>query len=181
MISVLIFLALALVGFAALIYLLRGSMQQPANLLELLERIEPVNVATLRHLACGIDDDFLRETLPASEYRRLRRLRLRAILSYYLSALKNSAVLISYGSMLEKSRSPEVRVFGEQLGSSAVQLRFALLVGMSAVLVCYVAPVELPYWRPISDHYETIGGHLKAFCHEHAPDIQFAVSEHFCL
>jgi hypothetical protein len=181
MIQTVILLTVAIVGAATLAYLLRGSMEQPANLLELLERMEPVNAASLRHLACGVDDSFLRETLPSSQYRRLRRLRLRAILAYYYTAFRNSAVLISYGFMLEKSGLEELKLFGEQLGSSAVQLRFALLGGMIAVALCYVAPLQLPYWRPISDLYETIGANLKGFCEAHAPDLQFAVVEHFSL
>lgn len=181
MIQTLILLAVALAGAATLAYLFRGSMEQPANLLELLERMQPVNAATLRHLACGVDDSFLRETLPSSQYRRLRRLRLRAILSYYHTALRNSAVLISYGSLLERSTVQELKSFGEQLSSSAIQLRLALLVGIIAVAFCYVAPVELPYWRPISDLYDSIGAYLNGFCEEHAPDLQFVVVRHFSL
>jgi hypothetical protein len=176
-----ILLLFVLVAFAALAIgkLLRGSMEQPSNLSELLDEMEPFNVACFRHIASEVDDQYLKRRLPGREYRTLRLIRLRAIYAYYRSAFRNSTLLLSYANALSKASDPELSAFGQQLSTAAIQLRLALVRGIAGILFCYFMPLELPYWRQITVRYEQIGGHLKALCDMHAPDMGVALSNHF--
>lgn len=171
-----------LVAFAAtvvIVKLLRGSIEHPSNLAQLLDSLEPVNAGCFRHLASDADDVFLRKTLPPREYRRIRRLRLRAIHAYYASALQNTSLLLSYSELLSRSETMELATFGQQLSPLVVQLRLALLRGLPVVVLCYFLPIGTSQWRRITDLYEQVGGHLGSFCKMHAPDLQFVFSERF--
>ena len=179
MISIALVLLLAIIGFVAVVKLLRGGMEHPTNLNQLLERLQPVNAACFRHLASDADDAFLRRRLPAREYRRLRNLRLKALHAYYASALQNAAVVLSYAELLVRSENAELVAFGQQLNPAAMQLRLALMRGMVGILVCYLVPLDAPSWRQITDLYEQIGTHIDTFCAIHAPDLRLTVSEHF--
>ena len=176
-----IFVLIALVAAAAVAIakLLRGSMQHPSNLSQLLDELEPFNLAGFRHIASGVDDQYLKKKLPSREYRTLRRIRLVAIYAYYKSAFRNSSLLLSYGHGLSKATDPELSAFGQQLSTAAIQLRLVLVRGVIGIFFCYFMPLEIPYWRQITERYDGIGMHLKALSDMHAPDLAVAVSNHF--
>ena len=178
MISILILVLLGAAA-AAIIMLLRGSMEHPSNLPELLDRLEPFNAACFRHLASDVDNGYLKQKLPAREYRRLRLLRLSAIRAYYALAFHNSSLLLSYGQVLVRASDADLVEFGQQLSTAAIQLRLALIKGAVGVFCCYFLPVGVPYCRQITEHYDRIGAHLKALCDMHAPDLGITVAEHF--
>ena len=179
MISTLLVVALAIVAAVIVIRLLHGGMEHPTNLMQLIQRIEPVNAASFRHLASGNDDDFLRRSLPPPEYRRLRKLRRKTLRCYYRSALQNSSLLLSYADLLVRSDKPELIEFGQQLSPVAIQLRLALLRGMGEMMLCSVMPLNVGVWRRVSDLYEDVGCRLASFCDVHAPDLRHAVAQRF--
>ena len=179
MIFTVIVVLLLVAGILATVKLIRGSVEHPSNLLEVLESLEPVNVASFRHLACDSDDRHLKATLSKKEYRRLRRLRLRVLQSYYSSAFRNSALLLSYGELLASMEDPVFAHFGRDMSSMSLQLRLALLRGAIGVWACYLIPLDIPYWRQITDRYEDLGSCLGRFCESNFPDLESAVIEHF--
>ncbi|PYY14746.1 MAG: hypothetical protein DMG60_19410 [Acidobacteria bacterium] len=179
MIPIVLLLLLVAGAAAAIARLLRRSMEQPSNLSELLDRLEPFNVACFRHIASDLDDEYLKKRLPGREYRILRWIRLRAIHAYYTCAFRNSSLLLSYAQSLSRASDPELSAFGQQLNSTAIQLRLALVRGIIGIFFCYFTPLAVPSWRQITQRYDQIGGHLKALCETHAPDLGVAVSDHF--
>lgn len=181
MTAVLIVLVLAIAAGVVIVKLLRGSLEHPSNLAHLVECLEPVNPACFRHLASETDDIYLKTNLPAREYRRLRRLRLKAIHAYYSSALQNASVLISYAELLSRSNKTELAEFGQHLSPVVLHLRLALLGGLPGILVCYFLPLDIPQWRRVTELYEQIGHHLGTFCETHAPDLRFELGERFPL
>jgi len=174
-------IVLAIAAGLVVVKLLRGSLEHPSNLAQLVECLEPVNPACLRHLASEGDDLYLKENLPAREYRRLRRLRLKAIHGYYSSALQNASVLLSYAELLSRSGKIELVEFGQQLSPIVLHLRLALMGGLPGILVCYLLPLDIPLWRTAAQLYEQIGVHLGSFCETHAPDLRFELGERFPL
>lgn len=179
MMSTVVILLLLLIAAIGLARLLRGEMAHPTNLVQLLERLQTVNSASFRHLASEADDVFLRKSLPPSEYRRLRRLRLNALRCYYAAALQNSSLLLSYADLLLRSGKPELVEVGQQLSPVAVQLRLALIRGFIGIFACYLLPVDVPRWRQVSELYRQAGYHLSTFCEAHAPDLQLQLAERF--
>jgi hypothetical protein len=181
MIALLFVFLLSAVAVFAVERLLRGSMEHPSSLEQVLLRLQPVNVASFRHLASEDDDGFLRENLPVHEYRRLRSHRLKAIQAYYLSAFRNSSVVLSYANLLLQSSNPELADFGRQLSSVALQLRIVLLQALTGIVVCRLTSAGIPRWRKVTELYDQIGSQLECFCASHAPDLRPAVAEYFSL
>jgi hypothetical protein len=179
MISIILLLALAAVAAVAIAKLLRGSMEQPSNLSQLLDEMEPFNVACFRHIASEVDDQYLKKKLPGREYRTLRLIRVKAIYAYYQSAFRNSSLMLAYGQALSKASDSELSAFGQQLSTAAIQLRLALVRGIIGIFFCYFIPLKTPYWREITERYDRIGMHLKALSDMHAPDLAAAVCDHF--
>lgn len=164
-----------------LVKLLRGSVEHPSNLVELLDSLEPVNAASFRHLACDVDDLYLKRHVPAREYRRLKRMRLRTIRAYYSSAFRNSSLLLSYGELLADNEHSSFVQFGEELRTAAIQLRLALIRGIVGVYLCRFTPLRVPHWRHITDYYNQVGSQLARFCESNFPDLEPAIAEHFWL
>ena len=166
---------------AVLVTLLRGSIEHPANLSELLDCLEPVNIASFRHLASDADDRYLRQKLSTLEYFKLRTLRLKTIHAYYTSAFRNCSILLSYGELLSRSQHRLFAEFGQELSSSAMELRLALLRAIAGVCLCYLAPVGVPLWREITDSYSLLGSRLSRFSESNFPDLQPAIIDQFWL
>lgn len=181
MIAALFIALLLLAALLAVVKLLRGGMQHPKNLMELLEGLEIVNPASLGHLACDTDDAFLKKSLPQREYRRVRKLRLKAIRSYYFAAFQNASLLLSYADLLLKSDKPELIEFGQRLGPAALQLRLTLIRALTGIFLCYLLPLNIPRWRQITGLYMKVGSHLESFCEAHAPDLRLELAERFPL
>ena len=159
--------------------LLLGAVQHPANLVELLNHLEPVNAASFRHLASYSDDHYLRANVSRKDYLRLKHLRLKAVHAYYLSALRNSSLLLAYGEVLATSQHSTFVKFGSEIRSAAMELRMALLRGLFAIWICYFINCEIPSWRHITDLYNQVGSRLSLFCESNFPDLEHAVVEHF--
>lgn len=179
MMFIVLLILLVAAASIAIAKLLRGSVAEPSNLSQLLDEMEPFNVASFCHLASETDDQYLKRRLPGREYRSLRWTRLKAIHAYYSLAFRNSSLLLSYSNALFRASDPELSAFGQQLSSATIQLRLALVRGFIGILFCYFMPLHIPYWRQITQRYDQIGAHLKALCEMHAPDLGVAISDHF--
>ncbi|HET9743038.1 MAG TPA: hypothetical protein VFQ00_09825 [Terriglobales bacterium] len=167
------------VAFFVLWKLFRGSVAHPANLMELLASLEPVNAASFRHLAGSSDDVYLRRSLSPDAYRKLKKLRLKALRAYYAAALRNSSTLLSYGELLSRNQDVGFAQFGLQIRSAALQLRLALLRGTAGVWICHVSSREVPYWRQVTDYYNQLGSRLNCFCEDNFPEMESRVADHF--
>jgi hypothetical protein len=60
-------------------------------------QIQPIDVEAFRNLIDAEEDDYLRRRLPASEFRMVRRERLRAMAAYVRTAGRNARILVSMG------------------------------------------------------------------------------------
>lgn len=172
-------LVLLLAASFFLVKLLRGSVEHPSNLIELLHSLEPVNAASFRHLGCDVDDSYLKRNVAAREYRRLRRMRLATLRAYYGSAFRNCSLLLSYAELLSENEHSAFAEFGHQIRAAAIELRLALIRGMLGVYLCQFVPLEVPHWRHITDRYNLLGSQLARFCESHFPDLEPAIAEHF--
>jgi len=59
--------------------------------------IRPIDVEAFRNLINPAEDDYLRRRLPPSQFRMVRRVRLRAMAGYIQAAANNAAVLVRVG------------------------------------------------------------------------------------
>ncbi len=93
--------------------------------------IEPLDVLAFNNLIDPGEENYLRENLPASSFRYIQRLRMRAAIEYVTCASRNAALLIRLGKDLGSaagvSRSPQTR----ELVTAAAQLRL-----LSVLVLC---------------------------------------------
>jgi hypothetical protein len=116
--------------------------------------IEPIDVEAFRNLVDASENAYLSRRLPAPEFRRVQRERLRAVAAYVRVAGKNAAVLITIGQAALAADAKTADA-ARQLVDSALLLRrnaafalFRIYVGMAWPTVASSAtPVLLGYER----------------------------------
>ncbi len=129
---------------------------------DLAGQIQPIDVAAFRNLVDPAEDDYLRRRLPASEFRMVRRERLRAMVAYVQAAGKNAAVLARIG---QRALNSALNTGDARTAEAARQLvDRALLLRRNAafaLLRIYVA-LAWPNWglagAPVLDGYEQLNG-----------------------
>lgn len=90
---------------------------------ELMAHSKPVDLECFRNLTDSSEEEYLRENLPASEFRTIQRARVRASLEYVQRTSHNAALLLRIGENARHSSDSGVARAGEQLVQSALQLR----------------------------------------------------------
>ena len=86
-------------------------------------KIQPIDVEAFRNLIDPAEEEFLRRRLSASEFRVVRRERLRAMAAYVQAAGRNAAILVRMGqSALTASDAPTAEA-ARQLVDNALLLR----------------------------------------------------------
>ena len=119
-------LVFAVVGFLALlviIYLAKGHLSTGANLDELASKLRPVDVAAFRNLIDEREEEFLRQRLPAREFRSVHRERMLAAAEYVWCAAQNAAILIRLGEAAKQEPDPAVVAAADKLLENALRLR----------------------------------------------------------
>jgi len=153
-------LAIVLVAFAvlALVLILGVTISrslQITTLDRLAPPVEPIDVEAFRNLVDASENAYLQRQLPAPEFRRVQRERLRAAAAYVRAAGRNAAVLITIGQAAALAGDPKTAEAARELVDSALLLRrnaaFALLriyVGLAwPTAGLSAAPVLLGYER----------------------------------
>src|SRR2546430_12950059 len=109
--------ALVLISLMALLlmYAVRGKTSPIAGLDDLVGRTRPVDIDAFRNLIDPAEEEFLRENLPASEFRVIQRERLRAAVEYVSCAAHNAAILVRLGEAARVSPDPKIAEAGQQL------------------------------------------------------------------
>lgn len=136
-----IFIGLSASVFAVLflvLWIVRGGSKRSFG-----DRMIPtfytVDVVAFRNLLSAEEEDFLRNALTTSSYRRVRRARLRAVQEYLLWIAANCATLIAVLRLRISEPEPESTLDTEKLVRQALRLRlislgFWMLVWVELVL-----------------------------------------------
>ncbi|HEV8523220.1 MAG TPA: hypothetical protein VGQ71_01875 [Terriglobales bacterium] len=140
MITLIILVLVAVISIAFLLHVTRGRALAIRSLEELDGRTQPVDLPAFRNLVDAAEEDFLRISLSAAEFRALQRARLRAALEYVRRIAHNATILLRLGEAVGESADPEIAVAARELAASALRLR---LTAMLAMLVLY-ARIAVP-------------------------------------
>jgi hypothetical protein len=150
-----------IIAFAvlAVLVLVRAVVRQhrPVPDLQALEQYtRPVDLAAFRNLIDPVEEDYLRESLPAGPFRAIQRKRLRAALEYVQRAAYNADILSRVGEAARRSSNPEMAVAAGELVNNAVRLR----INAKLVTVVLYARMLMPGARlsvgRITDAYENL-------------------------
>jgi hypothetical protein len=127
-------LAILLIVFAVitLFVILRVSVSRSLRLRNTnTPGIEPIDVEAFRNLVNPREDEYLHSQLPAAEFRRVQRERLRAVAAYIRVAGRNATVLGAVGQAAMAASDQRTAEAARQLVDSALLLRrnttFALM------------------------------------------------------
>jgi hypothetical protein len=117
----------SVVALAAVVLMLRGSGRKGGNLDELRARLRPLDVNAFRNLIDESEEHFLRDRLPAAEFRSIHRERMLAATEYLWSAARNADILMQLGEAARHDAESSVAEAGAKLQANAFRVRMNAL------------------------------------------------------
>ena len=135
MIIALLLAAAAVLTLVLLWRVARGQAAAIHSVEELLTSIRPVDLEAFRNLTDPAEAAYLRAHLPAAEFRRVQRSRLRSATEYVQRTAHNAALLLSMAQWVRHDDNAEVARSAAQLVEGAVRLR---LFSMLALTLLYL-------------------------------------------
>ena len=121
-------------------------------------KIQPIDVAAFRNLISPAEDDYLRRRLRASEFRLVRRQRLRAMAAYVQTAGRNATILIRMGQSAQLSADPQTAEAARQLVDNALMLRRNATFALVRIYVALAWPNSGLAATPVLHGYERLNG-----------------------
>lgn len=121
-------------------------------------RIQPIDVEAFRNLIDPAEDDYLRRRLTASEFRLVRRQRLRAMAAYVQTAGRNAAVLVRLGQVGMASTDPQTAEAARRLVDNALLLRRNAAIALLRIYVALAWPNSGLAAAHILHGYEQLNG-----------------------
>jgi hypothetical protein len=125
---------------------------------ELASRIRPIDVEAFRNLVNPTEDEYLQRRLPASEFRMVRRERLRAMAAYVRLAATNAAVLIRIGESALASGDARFAGSARQLVNDALLLRRNATMALARIYLALAWPNSGIAAIRVADRYEQLSG-----------------------
>lgn len=152
---------LVIIAALALIFILGITVFRSLQVSEganLAGKIQPIDVAAFRNLVDPSEDDYLRRRLPASEFRMVRRERLRAMAAYVQTAGRNAAILVRMGQGALSAADPQTSEAARQLVDNALLLRRNAAFALLRIYVALAWPNSGLAVAPILHGYERLNG-----------------------
>lgn len=120
--------------------------------------IQAIAVDAFRNLADSRESQYLRKRLPAPEFRRLQRIRLRALAVYVRAVGQNAVVLIRIGHQALNSDSAEMAEAARRLIDEALLSRRNAGLALLRIYLCLIWPDTGFAASPILESYERLSG-----------------------
>jgi len=155
-------IALILVAAAviALVIILRitfpGSLQVSRGVED--EQLQPIDVEAFRNLIDPTEGEYLRQKLPAPEFRRVQRRRLRATAHYVRAAGRNAALLVRIGQTAAGSSDAATAGAARELVENALLLRRNAAFALLRIYVAMTWPNSRLTASPFLHDYEQLSG-----------------------
>ena len=154
-------LAVVLVLFAAvaLIFILRITVSRSLQLSatgNLSPKIEPLDIEAFRNLIDATEGEYLYHRLPAAEFRRVQRGRLRAAAAYIRVAGHNASRLVAVGQAALAAADPKTAEAAHQLIDSGLLLRRNATVALLRIYLAMAWPQATLAATPVLNGYERL-------------------------
>ncbi len=135
----LVLVAIALLcGFVFLA--IRGQGPKILKFDDLSQHLITVDLEAFRNLVDPEEEEFLRNSLSAREFRSVQRERLHAAAEYIRCAACNAAVLLRVGEAARQSSDHNIADAGKQLAESAMHLRLYALLSLLKISAAIAIP-----------------------------------------
>lgn len=151
-----ILVAVGLLSFAILLRAARGQKFRIQQVSELDACTQPVDLAAFRNLVDAEEENYLRASLPADEFRRLQRERMLAAAEYVRRTAHNAVVLLSLGEAVRRDADVEVAESARQLVNSALRLRMNALLALGTLYLRIAVPGSHLSLSGVIEKYETL-------------------------
>ena len=130
----------SIVALVAIFWMLRGPSSATVNLDELRSQLRPMDVDAFRNLIDSREREYLRDRLPASDFRRIHRERMLAATDYVWCAARNAGILIRLGEAAKNvSDSPSAEA-AFALQENAFRLRLQAFQAIPRLYVSMIVP-----------------------------------------
>jgi hypothetical protein len=121
---------------------------------ELSEQIRTVDLEAFRNLTDPEEEGYLRASLPAPEFRKIQRQRLRAAIDYLSGVSHNAGLLLHQGQSARRSPDARIAEVGRNLVDSAVRLRLYSVLAKCKLGVRIVLPGAAVQPAEIVERYQ---------------------------
>jgi hypothetical protein len=153
-------IVLVIASVLALVFILsitlsRSLQVSPGTALAL--QIRPIDVEAFRNLVDSAEDEYLRQRLPAAEFRLVRRQRLRAMAAYVQVAGRNAAVLVRIGQAAMAGNAQTADA-ARRLVDNALLLRRNAAFALVRIYVALAWPNSGLAALPVLRGYEKLNG-----------------------
>lgn len=134
-----------------LLYVAVRARRKAAN-----RRIRPVDLKAFRTLTDRGDEFFLRERLPRSRFRRLKRQRISVTFRYVNRIAGNTSAVMRLGDAARLSPDPEVAQAAAQVLDLAAQIRMQCLMAYAKLSVEFAVPSLQLTPAVLAPQYQTL-------------------------
>ena len=152
-ILIVLFSAFALVGF---FLLLRGHLFANRSLAELAGGLQPIDINAFRNLIDEREEQFLRDNLTPTQFRRIHRERMRAAIEYIRAAAQNAGILVQLAQAARQSADPAVVAAADNLFENAMRLRLYAVQTVPRLYGSILFPAFSPTGARLADDYDTM-------------------------
>jgi hypothetical protein len=149
----LLFVVAALLSFVVVILVARSQLQFSRA-----TEIQPVDVDAFRNLADPRESEYLHARLPNVEFRRVQRMRLRALAAYVQAVGQNAVVLIRIGQSALTSGDADAVEAARKLVDEALLLQRYAGLALVRIYLGLLWPNLGFAAAPLLEGYERLGG-----------------------
>jgi hypothetical protein len=123
---------------------------------DLSQQVRAVDLEAFRNLTDPAEERYLREHLPAANFREIQRKRLRAAIEYVVGVYHNAGILLSVGQAARQNPDPLIAEAARNLVDEALRLRLSSVHSIARLWVRFVFPDAVFQPSAIVDRYQRI-------------------------
>lgn len=150
------FAVLGVFALALIVQIAKGHLSTGGDLDELAAQLRPLDVTAFCNLMSESEQQFLRNSLPATEFRAVHRERMLAAADYIRCAARNAAILIRLAESARQHSDPAIAAAAEKLLDSGIRLRLYALQILPRILLSAVFPQVRMGGYDIAEIYDTM-------------------------
>jgi len=147
------FVAIGVIAFLVLAYLAFRHNEGISQYNSLTQSLHPLPMAALLNLIDPMQQEYLERKLPESDFRRLQRMRNRALIDYVWTIYRNAGILLKCAHAATQSKRPEVAAAGRELQNLALYTRTRALRSLFKLSAAVLAPRTVSDLLPAIDRY----------------------------
>jgi hypothetical protein len=148
----------AVVALATILSVALTQTLQARRSTNLAVSIRPIDIDAFRNLINPVEDEYLRRRLPPSQFRMVRRERLRAMAAYVEAAASNATVLVRVGEKALATGDARIAEAAQQLANDALLLRRNTTVALARIYLALLWPNSEFAAVRVVDRYERLSG-----------------------